>query len=415
MTDWKSGTRKVPPPSRARRLLTLPNRATTGIALPLAIVALMILTVLVIVLVVLATSEPPISSNHARAAQARAFAHAGVARALWALGQPEAQGGIPVALSGGSAAAPYDGLTFVGLGDAGGFFVHVSGFAGTESERAIDATGWTPGPPVPDRRVRAHRRIRAVMARLRFPDPPAALSAGTDVEVHGTSRIDVPAATCGPRAGAVATGDVHVLGAAAVHGSGDVSESGAVRANQPTAVLEPLAFTAAELDLLRALARCCGTYVGPGSPATWTDAPRVTFDTTTRLPRPGLVFVDTRTAAPPTVSTPAGDLADVLVTGEASPSGEPGFQGWLVVNGHVTWQGSMPARGLVYAQAGLTWAGTGAFTGAVVARNATGTAGVVSVGPAATIAYDCEAARTGGGTLPASWFVKPGSYREVAD
>jgi hypothetical protein len=392
-----------------------PNRADRGIALPLAIVALMILTVLVIALVVLATSEPPISSNHARAAQARAFAHAGVARALWALGQPEARGGIPVALSGGSAAAPYDGLTFVGLGDAGGFFVHVAGFAGTESERAIDATGWTPGPPAPDRRIRAHRRIRAVMARLRFPDPPAALSAGTDVEVHGTSRIDVPAATCGPRAGAVATGDVHVLDAAAVHGSGDVSESGAVRANQPTAALEPLAFTAAELDLLRALARCCGTYVGPGSPATWTDAPRVTFDTTTRLPRPGLVFVDTRTAAPPTVSTPAGDLADVLVTGDASPSGEPGFQGWLVVNGHVTWQGSMPARGLVYAQGGLTWAGTGAFTGAVVARNATGTAGVVNVGPAATIAYDCEAARTGGGTLPASWFVKPGSYREVAD
>ena len=127
------------------------------------------------------------------------------------------------------------------------------------------------------------------------------------------------------------------------------------------------------------------------------------------------MFIDTRTAANPTVSTPESDLANVLVTGDAAPPGESAFRGWLVVNGHVRWQASMPARGLVYAQAGLTWSGSGAFLGAVVARNGTGTAGSVDVGPEAVIAYDCEVARTGGGMLSTAWFVKPGSYREVPD
>jgi hypothetical protein len=121
------------------------------------------------------------------------------------------------------------------------------------------------------------------------------------------------------------------------------------------------------------------------------------------------VFVDTRTGANPTVSTPAEDLAEVLVSGDGE------FRGWLIVNGTVDWQSDAASSGLIHAHAGLAWSGRGRFAGAVIARNGGGTAPPLEIGPRASISYDCRTARTGGGTLPAGWFVRPGSYREVPD
>jgi hypothetical protein len=211
----------------------------------------------------------------------------------------------------------------------------------------------------------------------------------------------------------VATGDVHLLDSAEV-ASSDPGASAAL-GSQPTTLMDALAFTAAELDLLRALARCCGTYVGPGSPPTWLAAPRITFDGGTRLPAGGLVFVDTRSGINPTASTETADLAEVTVGHDAALAATAGFRGWLIVNGNLRWQSSASAGGLVYAQAGLTWSGEGALAGNVVVSNVTGASAAVEIGPSASIAFDCGAARSGGGTVPSGWFVKPGSYREVSD
>ena len=56
-----------------------------GIAMPMALIVLMILTALMAAFAVLATSEPQIAANQEASAQARALAESGVSRVLWAL------------------------------------------------------------------------------------------------------------------------------------------------------------------------------------------------------------------------------------------------------------------------------------------------------------------------------------------
>jgi len=87
--------------TRARfRVLLVGNQH--GVALPLAMLALVILTVLSLAFMALSKSEPIIASKQARAAAARSLAESGLERALWALTTSV----IPATLSG-VAAAPY--------------------------------------------------------------------------------------------------------------------------------------------------------------------------------------------------------------------------------------------------------------------------------------------------------------------
>ena len=61
-----------------------------GIAMPMALMVMVILTALMAAFAVLATSEPQIASNQVASAQARAVAESAVGRVLWALTQGEA-------------------------------------------------------------------------------------------------------------------------------------------------------------------------------------------------------------------------------------------------------------------------------------------------------------------------------------
>ena len=75
---------KVFPMMRARfRVRLFGNQR--GVALPLAMLTLVILTVLSLAFMALSKSEPIIASNQARAAAARSLAESGLERALWAL------------------------------------------------------------------------------------------------------------------------------------------------------------------------------------------------------------------------------------------------------------------------------------------------------------------------------------------
>jgi hypothetical protein len=111
-------------------------------------------------------------------------------------------------------------------------------------------------------------------------------------------------------------------------------------------------------------------------------------------------------------------MADVHITEDAAPVGQAEWQGWLVVNGRLDWQGHTRAEGLVYAQNDISWSGTETIRGAIVSRNIRNTASAtIDSGPSgtATIIYDCAAARDGAGTIPRGWFLKAGSYREPSD
>jgi hypothetical protein len=377
-----------------------------GAALPLALLGLLVLGVITIAFATLGASEPLIAANQLRVAQARAAAEAGVERALWALARGEAEGGLPSPLPA-PAPAPYDGSTLIPVAARGATIggVRVSVAAGMgPAERTVVATGWAPSDTAGGK---ARQRVVATLVRLRFPDPPAALTAGGPLELAGSIAVDARQdARCGARAAALSPAAIATSAPAAAwgaDGNATPNEATDVVAGAPLAAFAPHALTDAELATMRAHARARGTYYRG----------EIRFSSDLRLPN-GLVFVDTVSGNPITGATPDADLALVTIEGNAAADPSGVFSGWIVVNGSLDIRGEFQMRGLVYAQVDLSYAGTGGgqIVGAAMSRN--GRAGSASRATGGAIRYDCEQARTGGGAIPQTWTIKPGSYREMA-
>src|SRR5947209_5594399 len=77
------------------RRLTTVMRGQRGVALPMALMCLLILTALIVAFSMMAASEPVLANNQLQVAQARAVAESGVERAIWALNNPANASGIP--------------------------------------------------------------------------------------------------------------------------------------------------------------------------------------------------------------------------------------------------------------------------------------------------------------------------------
>src|SRR5262245_60682044 len=150
-----------------------------GTALPMAMLALLILSTLIIGFSVLASSEPPIANNQLRVAQPRAAAEAGIERAVWALNRgisnTDDTNGIPVTFT--TAPAPYDGSQLVTLSTGGntigGFRVTVTNGA-TSYERNITAVGWVPNDTTSGPKTRQKITVTVFNPQWVMRDPPAA-------------------------------------------------------------------------------------------------------------------------------------------------------------------------------------------------------------------------------------------------
>jgi len=369
--------------------------------------SLVVLSAVLLGLSLLAGQEPLIASNHVMIVQAQALAEAGIERALWALSTPESPDGIPWSAKAG---APYDGSAFIGVATElgvglGGFRLTVSGEG--DRQREVAAVGLVPGDVGP--LGRARQDISATLIRLRFPGL-AGLAVRGDLTIGDGVTIDARAdGSCGDRAGTWSTG-VTTLGAGAqVHGrSGDTAianEPTDLRQEQPAGGFDSLAFSAAELQALKAVARVRGTYYQGAT----------TFDASRRI-TDGVIFVDTTSGQPITDATADGDLASVSIgDGAAGPGGT--FRGWIVVNGSLSVSGDITLQGLTYVADRLSQTGGARLVGAAMAGHVRSTApSLISARPPgdAALAWSCEAGRTGGGRIPQRWMVKPGSYREAA-
>jgi hypothetical protein len=393
-----------------RRLVPTDQR---GVALPMAMMALLVLAALVTAFSVLSASEPTIANNQLRTAQARAMAEAGVERAIWALSNPTVTGGLADPLPS-PVPAPYDGsqlvMLSVGAAQLGGFRVTVTP-AVLGTERNVAAVGWVPSES--STQTRAHQRITAQLAKLRFIEPPCALCVRGDLDISGTSDIDARGDTsCGAKKGTFSTGSTTIQGNGSVYGAdGNDTRNQAtdMLVNQPVADFDAFAWTSADLDILKSIAKSRGTYYQGA----------VTFDAGNKLPD-GLIFVDTTTGNNITDSTPDSEFASVSIHGNAGTGANNSFRGWIVVNGSLTMSGNIQIDGLIYAVNDLYYSGTGTgrVTGAVMSQNVRDTS-VTTVDTTAIgnslINYNCSAVRTGGGQIPQGWFVKAGSYREVSD
>jgi hypothetical protein len=216
--------------------------------------------------------------------------------------------------------------------------------------------------------------------------------------------------SCGDRAGTWSVGATTIGSGAQVQGrTGDPAtpnDPADIQQSQAPGTFDEIAFTPAELQALKAVARVQGTYYQGA----------VTFDAARRIPD-GLIFADTASGQPITDATPAADLAQVTI-GEGAPLGSGGtFRGWVVVNGSLALTGDITLQGLAYVADRFTQTGAARLVGAAMAGHVRSVVPSLldarpAEGPA--VGWSCEAGRTGGGAIPQRWLVKPGSYREVA-
>jgi len=393
-----------------------------GVALPMALLGLVILSALIAGFSVMSAIEPTIAYNQLAVAQARALAEAGVERALWALSNPADAEGIPATFT--TPPSPYDGGRLVpvvaGGHPVGGFRVTVTN-GPTAYERHITAVGFVPNDTTAGRRALQKITVTALNPQLIVKDPPAALSVRGELRASGSLRVDSRTdQSCGPKVGTLARGETSLEGASAdIRGAGGdgtarnriTDAAGGVIPAAPAdivknasgAVFDQFSLSDADLNALRAFAKARGTYL-QGT---------VRFGAGNRMPD-GIIVVDSVGGG----SLPS-DLASVAI--DAGAPADPGgvWRGWLIVNGSLAVAGDVQLQGFVYAQSTLDARATGAVgvSGAIVSRNIRDLPGAgIDTGPAAdlSIVYNCRDTLTGGGKIPARWSVKGGSYREVS-
>jgi hypothetical protein len=403
-----------------------------GVAVPMAMLALLILSSVMIGFSVLGATEPTIANNQLMATQARALAEAGVERAIWALNNPTEPKGVP---SGGPIPRPYDGSELipisVGGNTLGGFRVTLTDGA-SAAERVITSVGWVPNDTTGNPKAHQKITVTVINPQLVFKDPPAALAVRGELQAGGNSLVDSRLdTTCGRKVGTLTTGATSLRGTATdIRGATDNNDvrnevtsayngplpAGAhdIVTNLATSAFDQFTWTDADINSLRAYAKAHGTYLRG----------TVDFSASNKMPN-GLIFVDTVSGSPitpegVTPATPTADFANVTIhdTAAADPIGI--VSGWLFVNGSLSVNGNLKMRGVIYAQNDLSYHGVGAggVSGVVISRNVRDTSSTSIDSDLlgnTNIAYNCIDAKTGGGTIPYTWTIKSGTYRELCD
>ncbi len=429
---------------RVCRLAIERFRDERGIALPMAMLTLLILTTLVIAFSMLATSEPLIATNQKLVAQARAVAESGLERAIWALDNPTDPNGLASPLPG-TVPAPYDGSTAIPISvngtQVGVVFVTVTN--GTNpNERNITAVGWVPTNTGSG--LKAHQKVQTTVSQFLFAGspPPASLTVAGEINMAGNTNIDSRGDTsCGAKDGTWSQGFTSWGGSAAAYGAdgnntANQTASGLslsppspqtdIRQNVPASDFSPYILKNADLNTLKAWAKANGTYYS-GSSVT-----SLTFNSGNQLPN-GIVFIDTVSGqnidanAPPgancllgdTGCTSTSDFASVSLHGgfAADPSGT--FSGMIIVAGSLAISGDVTMHGLVYVVNDLTYTGTGhgQIDGSVFSQNIRDTSSTTvdtNTGGNAQINYNCTYVKNPGGQVPQGFNIEPGTYKEVS-
>lgn len=412
-------------------LMTL--RDQRGIALPLAMMVLMVFTSLVAAFVAMSATEPLITANLKAGDEALGLAEAGVERAIWALDSqvppvpPAAAGADPAPAPPYAAAAPYDGSVLIALG-RGGYSINVTSpppgawacavapFG--SDDRCVISSGFVmrPSAPVPaapgaipQGDLGARRMLQVALTKFRNLDPPGPINVDGSVQMKGNSNADgANVENCAPgtlKAGVtVTTGNtITTQGNAQVLGSPD-------RQWLDPSDFNKFLFSYTELNFLKQMAmsgRPNMHYLAP------TSGSQMTLDMTNKN---GLVFVDLVRGAPlpaPGFPPAVSDLSNVKITGMNN-------QGWIIVLGSLTLDGNINYKGLVYALNDMAYRGTGGggISGAVISANIVDKVATVvdteTLGNA-DVTYDCAAIANGGGFIPQGHYIAPGSWREASN
>lgn len=399
-------------------------RCQRGVALPMAFLTMLILSALIIAFSMMAASEPLLANNQLQVAQARAVAESGVEKAVWALNNPGNPAGIPNPLV--TPAAPYTGATAVAVmvnGAQMGVFT-VSVFNGacpvtvtSATERCIVATGWTPTNTGTGPKVKQKIEVMVFKPLFSVNPPPGALTVRGEINASGHALIDSRSDTsCGNKAGTFSKGATAVGGSADIYGADGNNvhnqDGTDMVQNVPDATFNQYTYSGDELDAYKALAKRNGTYY-QGS---------VTFNSSNRM-KNGIIFVDTVSGENidknGANTTPTSDFASVDIDGNAPLDGSHIFSGMLIVAGSLNIHGNFQMHGMVYVQNDFTYLGTGTgqIVGAVLSQNVRDTSATsidTDTGGNSTIVWNCSYVRNGGGQLPPTFTIMPGTYKEIS-
>jgi len=396
-----------------------------GIAMPAAMIGLVVLTSLMVAFALLAQSEPDIANNHMMSARARAFAEAGVERALWAMNNM-AVSGLSDPLPAVNP-APYNGSQWLWVEQVNGvnvgeFKVTIAQFVDPATgvvdpnKATITAVGYAPDHNNP----RAIKKITITGTRFKFGGPsgtpPCAMCVGGEVPPGTTAQVQVggnamvngsnmtgsPAATyCD---GQVPTSAIMTTGTVGTNGNPSIIAPpggyGSIQ-NVPPSTFSAFTLTDADMVALKAYAKAHGTYY-QGS------------QTLNNPPPNGLVFFDTPSGNPLTNTSPSSDR--IMITMHGNWANDGGWKGWMIIAGSADISGQVLINGLVYAQNDVQIHGIGQqrITGAVVAQDRVDTTSTTidseEMGNG-KLAYNCQAIRDGGGTGVNNWRVS--SYKEI--
>jgi hypothetical protein len=282
--------------------------------------------------------------------------------------------------------------------------------SGRADERDITAVGYVPDATSP----LATKRIITTATRIRRLDPPCALCLGGEatgaaptLRIGGTAAVNGSDAAGDPVAvycaGQAPTSAILTTGLVIPSGAPDiVAPPGgtSISASASPASFEAFTLADADLAVLKSLAKANGTYYQGAQ-------------VFASPPLDGIVFVDTPSGRPLDPSSPSSDFFEVDVHGAWTT----GWRGWFIVAGSLRLGGQVDMTGLVYAQNAVRADGDARIRGAIIAGHRAGAdpSHVASEGASGRITYDCPAVRGGGGVLPRSWFLKPGSYREISE
>jgi Tfp pilus assembly protein PilX len=401
------------------RLDTL-MRSQRGVALPMALLTMLILSALIIAFSMMSASEPMLANNQLQVAQARAVAESGVEQAIWALNNQANANGIPNPLV--TPAAPYDGSVATPVmlnGSQLGVFTIAVTNGASANERNIVATGWTPtntgtGPKV-------KQRIQVTVSQVHpLTNLPSALTVRGEISVGGHAYIDSRSdATCGNKAGTLSKGSTNVSGSARVYGAdGDAvaNQSGDVIQNVADSTFDNFSYTNAELDALKAIAKANGTYYSGAQVRT------LSFNSSNQMPN-GIIYVDTVSGENidknGANTTPSTDFALLDIHGNAPLDASGIFSGVLIVAGSLSISGNFQMHGLVYTLNDFTYQGTGTgqIVGAVMSQNVRDVSATTidaDTGGNSTIIWNCNYVRTGGGYIPPTFTIETGTYKEIS-
>lgn len=387
-----------------------------GIALPTALVCMILLMGLTVAFTSLATTEPVIARNHTMSAQARALAESGVERAIWAM----ANAAPTFDVATGVAGSPYNGASQLTVPGGGVFTVRMVNGADPNTEKLVTTVGWAQDNAG---QLSAPRRIQVTLTKppLTLMTPPCALCVAGNLDIGGNSTITSWTGSSGvahcasaPTGGTTSTGDTTTTGNAyAVYGPGDAAANQAEDMPEgPTNTVPTL--TSTDLDTLRALAKSSGTYRQRQA------GESISYDNSHLLPAGGgILFVDTVTGEDLDPGPPysSGTATPSSEWGSVSISGNQTWSGWIIAMGDVDVSGTVSLTGAIYARNDFSFNGNGTITGAVLAENTMKT--VQSSVDSSTsgnsrIVYDCPSFQSGGGTVSTKWTVKPGTFVETS-